>query len=101
MLFPTDGSSPVEAKGIGDQDTPLNFTMDGKAIFVAGPPVESMIQVMRVDLANGARTLWKEIRRTQGMQELAGEMAMTQDGRSYVYAYGEGSSELYLAEGLK
>jgi hypothetical protein len=58
--------------------------------------------VFRVNIATGARQLWKEIR----PDDLAGvfgtvRVLVTHDGRFYAYSYARYLSELFLVDGVK
>jgi len=99
-LYPVDGSAPVEAKGIRQGDHPLNFTEDGRGIWVAEQGEAGSAVVSRVDWAGGKRERWKEIQAPQGARVRHDTIAITPDGRSYVYIWVEARSELYQVEGL-
>jgi eukaryotic-like serine/threonine-protein kinase len=100
-LYPVEGGSPRPLPGSSARDYPLRFSNDGRFVFIreaGGLPA----RVVRVDVATGARQLWKELRPADpaGLQEIS-SVRITPDGTSYAYTFASSVSALYLAEGLK
>lgn len=99
--YPLGGGAPTEAHGFEKGDGLLQWTADGKAVFVAnGRQVPT--NIYRVDLTTGQRTLWKEIT----PPDVAGivsiiNVLITPDGKSYAYTFRRALSDLYLATGLQ
>jgi hypothetical protein len=66
------------------------------------PPPGGAVDVTRVDLTTGARTL---VRTVQPVPEATtggvGQLLMTSDGSVYVQGYGVTQSDLFLVKGLK
>jgi hypothetical protein len=60
------------------------------------------VKVYRLDVATGAKELWKELLPADaaGVTQV-GTVVPTPDGRAYVYSYIRLLSEMYVVEGLK
>ena len=102
-LFPTSpGGPPIPFPGVAAGEFPIQWSLDGKSLYVqgmrAGPPAE----VFRIDVASGRRELWKEFAPSDptGVVEIQG-IVMTQDAAAYAYTYARLLSDLYVAEGLR
>ena len=101
LLYPLDGGDPRPIPGIHTDEHMSGFSADSKSVFVhnfAGLP--SMI--IRLDLATGKRTDWKQIAPADaaGVDAIGG-IGITPDEKSYVYSYSRTLSDLYVVEGLK
>jgi eukaryotic-like serine/threonine-protein kinase len=99
-LIPVDGGESRPIPGIEDRESPIQWTEDGKALYVAqfGNPA----RIFRLDLATGKRELWKELipADPSGVQGI-GPIHITPDGKSYVYSLYRDLCDLYLVKGLK
>ena len=96
LLYPVDGGEPRPVPGMSEGEVPIGWTPDGRALWIRSLR-NAPIQVFRLDVATGERRLWKEIPSPRGYVQ----MVMTPDGSSYAYGYESGTSDLYLAEGLR
>jgi WD40 repeat protein len=98
--FPIDGSNPEPLKGIPPDAVPIEYTADGRGVFV-GHRTSTGWSVRRYDLATARETPWKDI----VANDLAGlrlsQIYMTPDGRSYVHSYSRLLVDLYVAQGLR
>jgi len=99
-LYPIDsnGGAPEPIKVIEPADGVIRFTADGRGLVVrrlAG----GAVQIVRVDLATGARTPVRTITPQAGTA--VGQLLITADGSAYVYGYGVTHSDLFLIKGLK
>jgi hypothetical protein len=98
-------SEPRPLTGYRDGDVPLQWSADGRELFVreAG---NLTLRIDRLDLATGARRLWKELTPPDPTALIdigsdPGQVRVTPDGKSYAYTHWTFDGELYLAEGLK
>jgi eukaryotic-like serine/threonine-protein kinase len=100
-MYPLEGGEPRPVPGLSRAERVLQWSADGKAIYVRNPD-ELPAKVYRVDLATGRRQLWKELAPSDpsGVDEIP-LISITPDGKSYVYSYDRVLSDLYLVEGLK
>lgn len=99
-LFPLAGGAPKPIPGVDKDDRPLQWSADGRTLFVARGKMP--VEVWRIDLATGRRTLWRAL----APEDRAGVEAMqrvlvSRDGHHVAYGYGRGLSELYVVSGLK
>ncbi|MFY9821645.1 MAG: protein kinase [Thermoanaerobaculia bacterium] len=102
-LYPTTtaAGAPRPVPGLASQGRLLRWTSDGSSLLVASRS-EIPVKIYQVDVATGARALWKEI----APADPAGlipkiTIYLTPDGRSYVYNSQRILSSLYLVDGLR
>jgi Tol biopolymer transport system component len=100
-LYPTAGGEPFPIPGFQPGDVPLNWTTDGKGLFLTRPG-ERPAKIVRLDVSTGERSPWKELMPLDnaGVQNI-GPIRITPDGKTYVYGFQRRLSDLYLVEGLK
>jgi Tol biopolymer transport system component len=96
----TSGGDARAVRGLKESDNPICWGQDVRSVFVTESDANGKLRFLRVNLEAGERTVWKEIVAPPGDQRVGGAV-ITPDGRSYAYDHQRGSSELYLAEGLK
>jgi hypothetical protein len=105
-LYPVAGGEPQPAKGAEATDLPLRFSSDGRFLYVRaisrGVGFRLPARIFRLDLATGARTLWKEIA-PAGASSLGNITAMViaPDAGAYAYTYGEQATTLYEVRGIQ
>jgi eukaryotic-like serine/threonine-protein kinase len=90
--------SPTEVHGALAYERPIQWESSGRALFVWDRTWPA--RIARVELATGARTIWKELA-PDPVGVLYGNIVLTPDGKHYVYRIRRVLSELNLAEGLK
>jgi len=101
LLWPLSGAAPRPVPGARPGEFALNFSPDGRTLFtsVTGelPP-----RIYRIDLATGARTLWRELSAPDPAGiAFAVPMQITQDGALYAFTYLRLPADLFLVEGLR
>jgi eukaryotic-like serine/threonine-protein kinase len=99
-LYPLAGGEPRPITGAEVDDRPLQWSADGKTLFLQRGRVP--MQVYAVDLATGARRLWREL----APEDRAGvlylsRICLTRDAGSYAFGNARALSELYLVSGLR
>ena len=95
-----DGAGPPEPiAGIGAQDLPLEWTADGRALFVARYG-ELPWRVRRHEIATGRETPWTEIAPTQMAGARLSQIFLTPDGRYWAHSYSRMLVDLYEASGV-
>jgi hypothetical protein len=100
-LYPLAGGEPQPIPGLGDDLLPAGWTESPRALFARPRDNRRICPVYRVDLTNGARTLWKEL----GPQDPIGApvvsaLTVARDGKSYAYNYTRLDSDLFLVSGV-
>ena len=100
-LYPLDGGNPIAVGGVQKGEVPVQWSADGSSLFVYRPTALPA-QVFRINLATGARDLWKQFTPTDpaGVYKIA-PICMTHDANSYAYDALRNMSDLYVAEGLQ
>jgi eukaryotic-like serine/threonine-protein kinase len=98
-------TEPRPLAGYRDGDVPLQWSADGRAVFVreAG---NLTLRIDTLDLATGTRRPWKALTPPDPTAVIdigsdPGQIRITPDGKAYAYTYWTFEGELYLAEGLK
>ncbi len=99
VLLPADGGSSHPLPGFIDGEALVRWADDGSLFISHG---EATIDIFRVDVASGKRTLWKHLAPPDpaGVSGL-GPIVMTADGKTYAYGANRTLSDLYLADGLR
>ena len=96
----TDTKVCEPVPGVGAGDNPVRFDADGRHLFVASS-AEMPPRIDRVEIATGARSLWKELRPPDPAGIIYfGGIVTTPDGSRYAYTYARSMSDLYLVEGI-
>ena len=103
FLYPVDGGAPVPFPIITPDDVPLQWSSDGRLLYVwrgrssKWPPV-----VDRVDISTGRSERWKTIQPGDpvGVDDIF-RILVTPDGKAYCHDYLRYLSELFVVEGLK
>ena len=98
-LYSVGGGEPTPVPGIEDGDFPLQWTADGRGLYVqrsGGPGA----RIERLDLATGRSEPWKEIlpADSAGVVRVS-SVLVSPDGTFYAYAYSRVLSNLFLVEG--
>lgn len=98
------GTSDTVIKGLKKTDEPIQWSMDGRALYVreAGDFTTS---VYRVDLSSGRRRMWQQIVPSNGVglvgiEAKPGGVIITPDGKVSVYTYWTTLHELLLMDHL-
>jgi eukaryotic-like serine/threonine-protein kinase len=102
-----DGGPP-RPSNLPSELTPLQWTADGRGLFMAklrGERPAHPIEVSIVELATGKRTPWRtlvppDIVGVRRRAHRAG-IRVTPDGRWYAYPYSRTIADLYVVEGLR
>jgi Tol biopolymer transport system component len=97
------GGQPEDIKFLETPDGVIRFSEDGRSLFVRRLQPGGAVQVLRLDLATGART---PVRTITPLPESVsaggvGTIGLSLDGSAYVYGYGVTHSDLFLVKGLK
>ena len=105
-LCSTDGSQePKALAGYRDGDVPLQWSADGRSLFVREAGNLSL-RIYTLDVIGGARQFWKELVPPDPTVVIdigsdPGQIRISPDGKSYAYTYWTFEGELFIAEGLK
>jgi len=106
-LYPVEGGPAQPVHGLESADAPVQWSSDSAVLFVraAGP---FPARVFRFNLQTGRRTLWKELMPADpagvlrvGTMDAERNLAITPDGRAFLYKYLRILQDLFLVENLK
>ena len=104
QLWPLTPGKATALEGLTAEDRPIQWSPDGKFLYLRR--VEGFaLNIYRYTLATGERRLWKTLRPQDpagviGIGAGRGELAMTPDGRSFVFTYWTSLRNLFLSSGL-
>jgi eukaryotic-like serine/threonine-protein kinase len=106
-IYPVDaskpGAMPEPIRGLDPEDTPLQWSADGRSLYVRKPAVP-VLDLYRLDLASGRLAPWKKLAPadpTGVLNILLTGARVTPDGKSWAYTHAIQAGELYLVEGLR
>ena len=101
VLLPLDGGPVRDLPGSGTNDLPIQWTADGRQLFVLGL-TGLPAKIYKVDLSTGRREVWREIQPADRVGVSGIRTAqVTTDGTAWSYAYSQYRSSLYLVKGLR
>ncbi|MFZ3215532.1 MAG: protein kinase [Candidatus Acidiferrales bacterium] len=102
QLYPLDGGAPQPVPQLQPADRPIDFTPDDSAILVRRPGPDGSVEIWRVELAGGKRTLLHNIT-LPGVPNIGSGLSVTvsRDGKSYAYEYHPAFSTEYLVQGVR
>jgi len=95
-----DGSDPVRVESAETGETPLQWSVDGRFIYVAHLRLDRA-RVFRIDVATGERTLWREIVPTDPAGMEIYSVLMTPDASTLLYGYKRLTSDLFVVDGWR
>jgi hypothetical protein len=100
-LYPVEGGPPIAIPGLEEGEVPIQWADDGRWLYVRRTG-QLPARVFLLDISSGRRKLWRELSPFDpaGLNVIL-NIAITPDGKSYAYDYGQVLSDLYLVEGLK
>jgi Tol biopolymer transport system component len=101
-LLPAEGGELVPVKGTEAGDRLMQWSDDGRAIFVRGRGDES-VAIDRIELATGRREPWKRIFPSDPVGMIGVDVqavCISRDGKSYAYTYWTVLHDLYFVGGL-
>ena len=86
-----NGGDPKEIPGLEPDDEPIQWSDDGRAVFVKAAG-DFATKIYRVDLETGARRKWRDIDPTNkvghvGLEVNPGGILITPDGKVCIYTY--------------
>ncbi len=104
LLYPLDGGKPLPIEGLTSEDWPIQWSPDERFLYLRRAE-GGVLNIYRYTLANGERQLWKTLapRDPAGIIGIAsgrGELAMTPDGRAYVFTYWKAIRSLVSRHGI-
>jgi serine/threonine protein kinase len=100
--YQLDGGTPKAIPGLGPADHPVEYSGDGRHLFVYEPPPGPLVHIARLDLSTGKREPWWTI----SPEDPAGissvwQIRVSRNGKFYAVTYLRTLSDLYLVEGVK
>ena len=102
QLFPIGGGEPQPLPQLQKDDRPFDFTLDDAALLVRVSRHDDGIEIWRVELSGGKRTLLHTVN-LPGVPAISNGLSVTasRDGKSYAYQHHPAISTEYLVEGLR
>jgi Tol biopolymer transport system component len=106
VVWPLDGGKPVPIDALSSDDRPIQWSPDGRFLYLRkSEGTNPVLNIERLNLATGQRQLWKVLAPGDpagliGVASGRGELAMTPDGKAYVFSYWKVMRSLFLSVGL-
>ena len=107
-LFSIHGGEPQPVPALRPTDVPIQWSVDRRSVYTIDSVGQTRapaaaIDVHRVQVATGARALWKTLSPSDpvGVQGLRPTLLITPDARSYCYSYMRRLGDLYVVDGLE
>jgi hypothetical protein len=105
-LLPVHGGEARPLPGLSPRDLPVQWSDHGRFLYTVdagAEPTSPAVEVMRVDIASGARVRWKTLAPPDavGVQALPGTVVIAAEGRSYCYSYMRRLGDLFVVQGLR
>jgi eukaryotic-like serine/threonine-protein kinase len=100
-LVPISGAVARPTVGIEAGESVVNWSADGRSLFLRQNEGLTAVKINRLDLASGRQELWKELKPADPVGVQIYNVVVTPDGNAYAYSFQRDISTLYLAEGLK
>ncbi len=101
FLYPLAGGGPSPVPALLPGDIPIQFTRDGKSVFVSTFGKVPAV-LTHVDLSTGERKKWREVMPAEPAGLInVGPVWPTPDGRTIVYSYARLLSDLYIVRGAR
>jgi hypothetical protein len=106
MLFPIHGGGGRPVAALKPEDMPLQWSHQGRYVYtvdIAQGARSAAVDVFRVEVATGSRTLWKTLAPSDpvGVEDMRETLVMTPDAQSYCYSSMQRLGGLFVVEGLK
>lgn len=98
-LFPIDGGPARPLRGVLPGDVFVLWSRDGAQLYVSSSS-SATLQIVRVDLATGTRTPWKDVVPSHSAGVRLSQVVMTPDLRTMVHSYSQLLTNLYVVTGL-
>lgn len=105
MLFPTQEGDGRPVPSLTPGDVPVQWSHAGRYIYTVentGGTRSSAVDVFRVEVATGDRTLWKTLRPSDpgGVEDMRETVVISPDAQSYCYSYLRRLGGLFVVDGL-
>ena len=102
-LYPVEGGPAQPVEGFEPNDVLLRWSPDRRFVY-AGSGNRRLLtaRVYRIEVSTGRRELWKEFSLPDptGVSGISCS-AITPDGKTFVFSYGQQFSDLYIVDGLR
>ena len=100
-LYPLAGGEPKVIAKLDPGESVIRWNGDGRYLFLRKSTDPSSMTISRLDVATGAKQVWKELKTPDPVGVQVGQVVLTADGSAYAYSFQRDIVTLYLAEGLK
>jgi hypothetical protein len=117
VLFPIRGGDARPVAALKPEDIPLQWSHQGRYVYAVDDAQgtihaegqffegvrSSAVDVFRVEVATGSRTLWKTLAPSDpvGVEDMRETLVITPDAQTYCYSYMRRLGGLLVVEGLK
>jgi Tol biopolymer transport system component len=99
QVYSLAGRAPRSVEGLAADEVPIQWNPSSDKLYIWNRNVPANIYLL--DIRNGMRALWLEIKPVEASGLVYGEVILTPDGQCYGYRYRRVLTDLFLAEGLR
>jgi hypothetical protein len=100
-LFPIAGGEPKPIAGLEPGESVIRWSADGRYLFLSKLEEPSFLKMSRLDVVNGRKELWKELRTPDPVGVTIRDVVITPDGKSFAYSFQRDITTLFLIGGLR
>ena len=100
-VYPVESGASHLLAGVKEGESALAWSEDARGVLV-WPREQLPARIYHVDVATGARSLWKELKPAEatGIVGIV-TVEVAAGGRAYAYTYDQRQAELFVADGLR
>ncbi len=101
ILFPIEGGDPKPIADLEPGESVIRWSADGRHLFLSKVEEPAFVKISRLDVSNGRKEVWKELRTPDPVGVAISNVVMTPDGESFAYSFQRDITTLFLIGGLR
>jgi dipeptidyl aminopeptidase/acylaminoacyl peptidase len=101
ILFPIEGGDPTPIADLEPGESVIRWSADGRHLFLSKVEEPAFVKISRLDVSNGRKEVWKELRTPDPVGVAISNVVMTPDGESFAYSFQRDITTLFLIGGLR
>ncbi len=99
-LFPIAGGEPRKIAAVEPGESVIHWSGDARYLFLSKLEAPSVLRISRLDVSNGRKEVWKELKTADPVGVTISNVVMTPDGESLAYSFQRDITTLFLIGGL-
>jgi len=101
ILFPIEGGDPKPIAALDPGESVIRWSADGRHLFLSKVEEPAFVKISRLDVSNGRKEVWKELRTPDPVGVAIWNVVMTPDGESFAYSFQRDITTLFMIGGLR